>query len=69
MPASGTSAGTADVIGNVKRTGFSISTPLSFGNPFNSIRFDPATVTLPTDVTVNLVKSAPANYGKEAFNI
>ena len=40
MPNTGTSAGAADVVGNVKRTGFVGGGPaLSFGNPFNSIGF------------------------------
>jgi hypothetical protein len=60
MPATGTSAGTADVIGNVKRLGFTGGgAALSFGNPFNSIAFAVGG-TLPTDVTVNLIKAAPA---------
>ena len=60
MPASGTSAGGADVIGNVRRTGFVGGGPaLSFGNPFNSIGFI-AQGTVPTDILVNLVKAAPA---------
>src|SRR6185369_7774929 len=59
MPATGTSTGTADVIGNVKRLGFTNGGPaLSFGNPFNSIAFVSGTV--PTDITVNLSKTAPA---------
>jgi Bacterial Ig-like domain (group 3)/PKD domain/Calx-beta domain len=60
MPNTGTSAGTADVIGNVKRTGFAGGGPaLSFGNPFNSIGFI-AQGTVPTDILVNLVKTSPA---------
>jgi len=60
QPATGTSAGTADVIGNVKRLGFTNGGPaLSFGNPFNSIAF--ASGTLPTDITVNLSKTAPVS--------
>ena len=40
MPVGATSAGTTDVIGNVKRTGpFVTGTAYSFGNPFNSIAF------------------------------
>jgi CSLREA domain-containing protein len=61
MPASGSSTGTADVIGNVKRLGFTGGgSALSFGNPFNSIAFAVGG-TLPTDVTVNLVKAAPVS--------
>ncbi|HKV35207.1 MAG TPA: hypothetical protein VJP89_12810, partial [Pyrinomonadaceae bacterium] len=60
MPNTGTSAGTADVIGNVRRTGFTGGGPaLSFGNPFNSIGFI-AQGTVPTDILVNLAKVAPA---------
>ncbi|HJT68495.1 MAG TPA: choice-of-anchor Q domain-containing protein [Pyrinomonadaceae bacterium] len=59
MPNTGTSTGTGDVIGNVKRTGFTGGgSALSFGNPFNSIGFA-AAGSVPTDVTVNLVKAAP----------
>jgi CSLREA domain-containing protein len=61
MPATGTSAGTGDVIGNVKRLGFTGGgAALSFGNPFNSIGFAVGG-TLPTDVTINLVKAAPVS--------
>src|SRR4029079_9252004 len=60
MPNTGTSAGTADVIGNVRRTGFAGGGPaLSFGNPFNSIGFI-AQGTVPTDILVNLAKVTPA---------
>ena len=58
MPASATSTGSGDVIGNVKRTGFTTSNTLSFGNPSNTLSFTSGTP--PTEVTVNLVKSAPA---------
>src|SRR4029079_19715907 len=62
MPNTGTSAGTADVIGNVRRTGFAGGGPaLSFGNPFNSIGFI-AQGTVPTDILVNLVKAAPGGF-------
>jgi hypothetical protein len=63
MDAGATSTGTGDVIGSVKRTGF-VSTPtpntLSFGNPNNQITITAGTP--PTDITVNLVKSAPAIF-------
>src|SRR5437773_294742 len=39
MPSSGTSTGTTDVVGNVKRTSFTNGLPFSFGNPFNVITF------------------------------
>ncbi len=62
MPNTGTSAGTADVIGNVRRTGFVGGGPaLSFGNPFNSIGFI-AQGTVPTDILVNLVKAVPGGF-------
>jgi hypothetical protein len=58
------SAGTRDVIGNVQRTNspssLPLSTALTFGNPFNRITFDSGTP--PTDVTINLVKSAPGDF-------
>jgi hypothetical protein len=61
MPASGSSTGTADVIGNVRRTGFvTAGAALSFGNPFNSIRVNSGTP--PTDITINLVKLAPFGF-------
>src|SRR6185503_11018557 len=61
QPGTGTSAGAADVIGNVKRLGFTGGgSALSFGNPFNSIGFAVGG-TLPTDVTINLVKAAPVS--------
>ncbi len=60
MPASGTSTGAGDVIGNVKRTGFTNGAALSFGNPFNTIRFDSGAP--PTDVIVNLVKATPPGF-------
>ncbi|MEO6436433.1 MAG: hypothetical protein ABIP55_11840, partial [Tepidisphaeraceae bacterium] len=61
MPAAASSAGTTDVIGNVKRTGFvSGGAALSFGNPFNSIQIISGTA--PTDINVNLVKTVPASF-------
>jgi hypothetical protein len=60
MPASAASAGTMDVVGNLKRTGFVRGMPLSFGNPFNTIQFDAGT--LPSDVTMNLVKTSPVGF-------
>lgn len=60
MPAAATSTGATDVVGNVRRTGFTISNTLSFGNPFNTIQFTSGT--LPLDVTINLVKSSPAGF-------
>jgi hypothetical protein len=55
------SAGTADVVGNVKRTGtpLPLATNLTFGNPNNLVNFT-AAGTQPNDVTFNLVKAAPS---------
>ncbi len=55
-----TSSGAGDVVGNVKRSGFATATAYAFGNPNNIITF--ASGTLPTDVTINLVKSAPIDF-------
>jgi len=52
------SAGNGDVIGNVKVTGLAFGSPSTYGNPFNQISFFGGT--LPTDVTVNLVKAKPS---------
>jgi Bacterial Ig domain/Domain of unknown function (DUF4214) len=64
MPATATSGpatNATDVVGNVKRTGFtSGGAALSFGNPFNTIKINSGAV--PTDITVNLAKSAPAGF-------
>src|SRR6185369_1992154 len=60
MPASGSSTGTGDVIGNIRRSGFALGSALSFGNPFNSILFDSGTP--PTDVIVNLAKTTPSGF-------
>jgi hypothetical protein len=60
MPATGTSTGTFDVVGNVKRTGFvsgGSANTLSFGNPDNRITINSGTV--PTDITINLAKQVP----------
>jgi hypothetical protein len=59
MPAEAVSVGTADVVGNVRRTGILNETAYSFGNPHNTIRFD--TGVAPTEVSVELTKSAPAD--------
>ena len=62
MPATGTSAGSADVIGNIKRTGFAEGGPaLGFGNPFNSVAFAPGG-TLPSNVTFNLAKTLSPGF-------
>lgn len=60
MPAEAVSNGTADVVGNVRRTGIVNEAAYSFGNPYNTIRFD--TGTPPAEVTVNLTKSVPADF-------
>jgi CSLREA domain-containing protein len=69
MPATGTSTGTFDVIGNVKRTGFVSgggANTLSFGNPNNQITINSGTV--PTDITINLAKQVPTGtFGGNNF--
>ncbi len=61
QPATGSSAGTGDVIGNVRRTGFVTGgAALSFGNPLNTIQINSGTA--PTDILVNLVKAAPGTF-------
>ena len=60
MPAAAISNGAADVVGNVRRTGIVNETAYSFGNPYNTIRFDSGTP--PVEVTVNLTKSVPADF-------
>ncbi|HJQ69761.1 MAG TPA: hypothetical protein VKA70_12350 [Blastocatellia bacterium] len=60
MPAAATSTGAADVIGNVRRTGFTTGNTLSFGNPFNTVSFTSGTP--PTDVTINLIKQPPGDF-------
>jgi CSLREA domain-containing protein len=55
------STGTFDVIGSVKRTNTStLNTNYTFGNPNNQITTTAGTP--PTDITVNLVKAAPAGF-------
>ena len=61
MSPAGTSTGTGDVVGNVIRTGFTPINTLSFGNSFNTIRFN-SSGSLPTSVTVNMVKSFPSGF-------
>lgn len=65
MPSAATSTGTGDVVGNVRRTGFTngpaATNAKSFGNPNNQISFQ--TGTPPPDVLVNLVKSQPTGNG------
>jgi len=62
QPSTIASTGTFDAIGAVKRTGgpFAAATILTFGNPNNQISFG-AVGTNPTDLTVNLAKTAPPN--------
>lgn len=60
QPNTGSSSGTFDVIGSLKRTGFvSGGGALSFGNPFNTIQITSGTA--PTEITVNLAKTTPPN--------
>jgi hypothetical protein len=68
QPNTGSSSGTFDVIGNLKRTGFATAAcpvapcanTLSFGNPNNQITITAGTA--PTDINVNLVKAAPVDF-------
>ncbi len=57
------SAGAFDVIGNVRRSGTPLpsAVAMTFGNLNNIITFN-AVGTLPNDVTINLVKSAPVTF-------
>jgi hypothetical protein len=71
MPATASSAGTGDVIGNVQRTDFvsgacanaPCANTLSFGNPNNQITITSGAA--PTSILVNLVLKSPltATYG------
>ncbi|HEX8684936.1 MAG TPA: hypothetical protein VF654_00505, partial [Pyrinomonadaceae bacterium] len=56
----GTSSGTTDVVGNVRRTDLGAGAR-SFGNPNNQLSFQIGTA--PAAVTFNLAKSAPAGVG------
>ena len=61
MPNTASSAGSGDVTGNVRRTGFVNGGPaLSFGNPFNQISISGGPA-LPVDITVKLTKTAPTD--------
>ncbi|HBB87027.1 MAG TPA: hypothetical protein DC047_05380, partial [Blastocatellia bacterium] len=60
QPAAGSSSGTFDVVGSVKRTGLVVNTTYSFGNPFNTIKIESGAV--PADINVNLAKAAPASF-------
>ncbi len=54
-----TSSGTTDVVGNVNRSDLNGGTTRSFGNPFVQITITVGTV---SDITVNLVRSAPSDF-------
>ena len=56
----GTSTGTTDVVGNVRRTDLG-GAARQFGNPNNQISFQVGTP--PTEMTVNLAKSRPTGAG------
>lgn len=60
LPASVNSSGNGEIIGTLKRTNFTIGTAVSFGNQFNTIRFDSGTP--PTDLTVNLSLTQPIGF-------
>lgn len=62
MPGSSSSTGTGDVIGTVTRTGFVAGgNPLSFGNPFTTLGFAPASM-VPSAVSITLVMSSPPDF-------
>lgn len=66
-----TSAGGGDVVGNVKRNGAFGVGSYAFNNPNTLINFSVVT-TSPTDITINLVKTAPgglANAVPRTYNI
>jgi hypothetical protein len=66
---SGTSAGTADVIGNVSRSDLG-ATARAFGNPFNTIAVTAGAA--PANILVNLVDGSPgdfANAVRRAYTI
>jgi hypothetical protein len=59
QPAAGSSTGSFDVVGNLKRIfPAGLNNTLSFGNPNNQITINSGTA--PTDITVNLVKAVPS---------
>lgn len=60
LPASVSSSGNGEIVGNLKRTNFTIGAAVSFGNQFNTIRFDSGTP--PTDLTVNLSLTQPTGF-------
>jgi hypothetical protein len=62
QPGTGSSTGTGDVIGNVKRTGLLVNTTYSFGNPLNTIKVESGAV--PVDININLVKSPPVGFAQ-----
>ena len=59
----GTSTGTTDVVGNVRRTDLG-PTARQFGNPNNQISFQLGTA--PSEMTVNLSKSKPTGAGSDS---
>jgi hypothetical protein len=54
-------SGMGDVIGQVSRSGFAANTTYSFGNPYVAVTFG-STSTVPSNVIVNLAKSAPGTF-------
>lgn len=60
LPASVNSSGNGEIIGTMKRTNFTVGTAVSFGNQFNTIRFDSGTP--PTELTVNLSLTQPTAF-------
>lgn len=60
LPASVNSSGNGEIIGTLKRNNFTIGSAVSFGNQFNTIRFDSGTP--PTELTVNLSLTQPVGF-------
>lgn len=60
LPASVNASGNGEIIGTMKRTNFTVGTAVSFGNQFNTIRFDSGTP--PSELTVNLSLTQPAGF-------
>jgi len=60
MSNAGASAGSGDVIGNLRRTGV-FFLDLSYGNPFTRIKCSGGNP--PNDINVNLVKAPPPDFG------
>ena len=62
LPCTVTWSGAGDVVGNVRRTNLALcpGAAIAFGNPFTTIQFTSGTP--PTEITVNVISSAPAGF-------